>query len=66
MLINNVMLTNTTIFVPDFTLKNTRKPWSFRGLRPLGPHQGFALDPLGASRRHPDPLPQVQSHAPLT
>jgi hypothetical protein len=29
---------------------------SFRGLRPLDPHQGFALDPLGASRQLPDPL----------
>jgi hypothetical protein len=25
---------------------------SFRGLRPLGPHQGFALDPMRASM-HP-------------
>jgi hypothetical protein len=32
---------------------------SFRGLRPLDPHQGFALDPLGASRQPPDPLPST-------
>ena len=30
---------------------------SFQGLCPLGPHQGFGLDPLGASRRPPNPLP---------
>jgi hypothetical protein len=29
---------------------------SSRGLRPLDPHQSFALDPLEASRQPPDPL----------
>jgi hypothetical protein len=29
----------------------------FRGLRPLDPHQGFALDPLGASRQPPNLAP---------
>ena len=32
---------------------------SFRGLRSLDPIQGFALGPLGASKRPPDLLPQI-------
>lgn len=34
-----------------FCLQRTLKLMSFRGLRPLDPHRGFALDPLGAYRR---------------
>jgi hypothetical protein len=34
-----------------------QKSVSFRGFRPLDTHQGFALDPLGASRQPQDPLP---------
>jgi hypothetical protein len=30
---------------------------SFRGHRPLDPHEGLALDSLGASRQPPDHLP---------
>ena len=42
----------------NFTPK-TLKFRSFREFRPLGPHQGFALDPLGALRRPPDPMPLI-------
>ena len=35
------------------TLKIRQLP----GATPLGPHQGFALDPLGAALRPPNPLP---------
>jgi hypothetical protein len=30
-----------------------------QGLRPLDPHQAFALDPPGASRHPSDPLPST-------
>lgn len=34
-------------------LKTLVKPRSFPGASPMGPHQGFALHPLWASRRPP-------------
>lgn len=43
----------------------SQKSRSFPWQRPLGPHQGFALNPLGASRRSVDPLPN-QLAPPLT
>ena len=36
----------------------------FRGLRPLGTHQGVALDPLGALRWAPNPMPLKKKSTP--
>ena len=48
----------------NFTSKITKIHRSFRGLRPLGSHQGVALDPLEALRRPPDPMPLKKNPRP--